>query len=197
MEIEREQNREIQPLRAREEHAIVLDFLPNGYPFDKRPSHKKTPIVQAMGKEHFTLLELVPKKDVFVQPYEAVYIGEGKRDKIHHILGKLPLDRLTQTAKSEIEFVVQDIVSKNEKKFVEFFNSAQPLTTRMHQIELLPGVGKKHMWEIIEKRKDKPFESFEDVKARIKLMPDPRKAVVKRIIKEVTGEEKHRLFAEY
>ena len=63
--------------RSKEEVAIVLDFLPNGYPFDKRPSHRKTAIAQALGKEHFVLLELVPKKDVFLQPYEEVYIGEG------------------------------------------------------------------------------------------------------------------------
>lgn len=193
--MESEQKQET--VRAREEYAIVLDFLPNGYPFDRRPSHKKTPIVQAIGKERFTLLELVPKKGVFVQPYEEVYIGEGKREKIHHILGKLPLERLTQTARSEVEFVVKDIVDKNEKRFIDFFNKAQPLTTRMHQIELLPGVGKKHMWEIIEKRKEKPFEDFDDVKQRIKLMPDPKKAVIKRIIKELVGEEKHKLFVDY
>lgn len=46
----------------REEHAIILDFLPNGYPFDKRPIHKKTAIAQAIGTSHFSLLELVPKK---------------------------------------------------------------------------------------------------------------------------------------
>ncbi len=193
--MESEQKQET--VKAREEYAIVLDFLPNGYPFDKRPSHKKTPIVQAIGKERFTLLELVPKKGVFVQPYEEVYIGEGKREKMHHILGKLPLDRLTQTARSEVEFVVKDIVDKNEKRFIDFFNRAQPLTTRMHQIELIPGIGKKHMWEIIEKRKERPFENFDDVKQRIKLMPDPKKAVIKRIIKELVGEEKHKLFVDY
>lgn len=196
METEAMLKREMQTPGHREEYMIVLDFLPHGYPFDKRPSHKKTAIVQAIGKEFFSLLELVPKKDVFVQPYEEVYIGEGKRDKIHHISGRLPLERLTETAKAEIEFVVQDIVSKNEKRFVEFFNKAQPLTTRMHQIELLPGIGKKHMWEIIEKRKEKPFETFEDIKSRIKLLPDPKKAVIKRIIKEVIGLEKHKLFVE-
>lgn len=196
MEMETEQKSEMPTRSSREEYAIVLDFLPNGYPFDKRPIHRKTPIVQVIGKNSFTLLELVPKKDVFVQPYEEVYIGEGKREKIHHILGRLPLERLTQTAKMEIEFVVQDIVAKNEARFVAFFNEAQPLTTRMHQIELLPGIGKKHMWEIIETRKEKPFESFEDIKTRVKLMPDPKKAVIKRIVREILGEEKHKLFAD-
>jgi len=182
--------------RVLEEHAIVLDFLPNGYPFDRRPSHRKTAIVQAIGKKRFTLLELVPKKGIFVQPYEEVYIGEAKREKIHHILGKLPLDRLTQTAKSEVEFVIKDLVDKEESKFVAFFNKAQPLTTRMHQLELLPGVGKKHMWEVIEARKDKDFENFSDVKARVKLLPDPKKAIIKRIISEVLSVQKHKLFVD-
>jgi putative nucleotide binding protein len=182
--------------RPKEEHAIVLDFLPHGYPFDPRPSHRKTPVVQAIGKEHFFLLELVPKKDVFLQPYKEVYIGEGKRDEIHHIAGRIHLDKLTETAKSELQYIITDLVKKNEKQFVDFFNSAQPLTMRMHQLELLPGLGKKHMWEIIEARKDKPFDNFADVKARVKLMPDPEKAIIKRIVAELTGKEKYHLFVD-
>jgi putative nucleotide binding protein len=185
---------ERQPIR--EETAVVLDFLPNGYPFDNRPSHIKTPIVHAIGKNHFVLLELVPKKGITLQPAEDIYIGEGKRDKIHHILGRLPVAKLTATAKSELEFVVSDMVTKNEQTFVNFFNIAQPLTTRMHQLELLPGVGKKHMWEILNKREEKPFASFDDIKQRVKLMPDPKKAIIRRIVLELEGNEKHRIFVD-
>lgn len=181
-------------METREEYAIILDFLPNGYPFDTRPSFKKTPIAQAIGKKYFSLLELVPKRDVFLQLHEEVYIGEGKRDKIHHIIGKIPSDKLTATAKEELKHVIEEAVTKNEKQFLDFFNNAQSLTTRMHQIELLPGLGKKHMWEILDERKEKPFESFEDLKKRVKLMPDPKTAVIKRILKELTGNEKHCIF---
>ncbi len=180
--------------KLKEEYAVVLDFLPNGYIDDKRPMHKKTPIVHAIGKNHFSLLELIPKKGVFLSPYDEVYIGDGKREKIHHIIGKIPLSKLTSAAKKELEFVVDDIVKKNEKRFVEFFNKASPLSTRMHQIELLPGLGKKHMWQIIEEREEKPFESFDDIKKRVKLLPDPKKAIVKRIILELEGKEKYNLF---
>ena len=180
----------------KEEKAIVLDFLKNGYPNDTRPSHRKTPIVQAMGLTNFTLLELVPKKDIFLQPLEEIYIGEGKRDQIHHIIGKITLDKLTGTARSELEFVVKELVEKDQTKFMDFFNNSQPLTTRMHQLELLPGLGKKHMWEIIEERRVKPFESFADIKARIKLMPDPEKIIIKRILLELEGNEKHKLFVD-
>jgi len=182
--------------QSKEEHAVVLDFLPHGYPFDPRPSHRKTPVVQAIGKNHFTLLELVPKPEVFLQPLAEVYIGEGKRDQIHHIVGKLQVDKLTATAKTELEFVVKDIVHKNEQKFLEFINAARPLTTRMHQLELIPGVGKKHMWEILEARDQKQFASFADLKARVKLMPDPEKAIVRRILAELSGTEKHKVFVD-
>ncbi len=182
--------------RVKEEAAIVLDFLPNGYPYDERPMYMKTPIVQAVGKEHFVLLELVPKKGIHLQPFEEVYIGDGKRDKIHHIVGKMVLGKLTATAKSELEFVIKDIVKKNEKRFVEFFNKAQPLSTRMHQLELLPGLGKKHMWQIIEVREEKPFESFSDLKNRVKLMPDPEKTIIKRILQELESTEKHKIFVD-
>jgi putative nucleotide binding protein len=182
--------------QTKEEFAVVLDFLPHGYPFDPRPSHRKSAIVQAIGKTHFTLLELVPKKDVFLQPLAEVYIGEGKRDQIHHIVGKLTVDRLTATAKTELEFIVKDLVHKNEQRFVDFINTARPLTTRMHQLELLPGVGKKHMWEILEVRDKAPFKNFNDIKERVKLMPDPEKAIIKRILAELDGNEKHKVFVD-
>lgn len=178
----------------KEEYAIVLDFLPNGYPFDTRPGHKKTPVAQAIGKEHFTLLELVPKKGQFLKTHQEVYMGEKKREEIHHILGKIPLDKLTQTARFELEHVIKELVKNHEQKFIYFFNTAVPINTRRHQIELLPGIGNKHMWEIIEKRQEKPFASFKDIKERVKLIPDPEMIVIKRILLELQETDKYRLF---
>jgi len=180
--------------QIKEEIVIILDFLSHGYPFDTRPLHQKTPIVQAIGKHHFTLLELVPKKGIFLQPFEEVYVGEGKREKIHHISGKLTPDKLTQTARMQLEEVLVKLLNENEKKFVDFFNKAGPINTRRHQIELLPGLGKKHMWEILEKRKEKEFESLEDLKNRVNLMPDPKKVIFKRILMELNDEDKYKLF---
>ncbi len=180
--------------KNKEEYAIALDFLPNGYAFDTRSSYKKKPIIQAIGKDHFILLELVPKRDVFIQPFEELYIGEGKREKVHHILGKLPVERLTQTANQELEYVITELVEKNQKRFIDFFNNAKPLSTRMHQLELLPGLGKKHMWQIIEEREKEPFKSFDDIKNRLKLLPDPKKIIAKRLLNEILGKEKYKLF---
>jgi len=178
--------------QPKEEKAIVLDYLEHGYSYD--PSPVRSPVVQALGLDHLTLLELIPKKGIFLQPHEKVYIGEGKRERIHHIKGRIPAEKLTVTAHSELKHVIEEIVSKDEQKFVQFFNKAQPLSTRMHQLELLPGLGKKHMWEILNARKEKPFENFDDLKNRVKLLPDPKTVVVKRIVSELEGKEKYRIF---
>lgn len=180
--------------KKREEEAIILDFLANGYVNDTRPSHMKTPIAQAIGKNNLSLLELVPRKDIFLQPYEEVYVGDKKREHIHHVAGKIGVTKLTSTAHAEIEHVLRQIIKDREEDFIKFFNNSQPLSTRMHSLELLPGLGKKHMWEIIEERRGDPFLNFDDLKARVKLMPDPEKLIIKRIMKELDGKEKHLLF---
>ncbi len=181
---------------TKEENAIILDFLPNGYPFDNTPSHRKTSIAQAIGIEKFTLLELVPRKGIFLRPLEEVYIGEGKREKIHHINGRIHLDKLTQTAKQEANELIKELVHKDESRFLAFFNKAQPLTIRMHSLELLPGVGKKHVRELLEERRVEDFKSFADIKERVKLMPDPEMVIFKRIRLEMEGNEKHKVFLE-
>lgn len=183
-----------QRFRPRDEYAIILDFLPNGYPFDPRPLHKKTAIAQAVGKRSFMLLELIPKKDVFLQPQEEVYIGEGLRDKIYKVSGKLRVDKLTHTAREELSHAIIKIVKTREKEFVDFFNKAEPLTTRMHSLELIPGIGKRYMWDIIKAREEKPFESLEDIKQRIKLSSDLQSLITQRIMNELQGNEKHYLF---
>jgi len=179
----------------REEYAVILDYLPNGYPFDKTPSYLRKPIAQAVGTKNFVLLELIPKKEAFLQPMKEVYIGMGKREEIHHVTGIITYEKLTAAAKAELAYVIQSLVKKKEQQFVEFINKARSLTTRMHSLELLPGLGKKRMWELIEERENEPFKSFEDIKKRVKQMPDIVDMFTKRIIEEFSNDEqKHRLF---
>ena len=84
---------------AKEETAIILEYLPNGYPLEK----KMMPIAQAIGKENMTLLELVPRRGINLEIGEEVYIGQGKRDKIYYILGRLHREKLTESAKERLQ----------------------------------------------------------------------------------------------
>lgn len=174
----------------KEEYAIVLEYLPNGYPLEG----KMMPIAQAIGENNMTLLELVPRRGTSLEIGEKVYIGEGKRDKIYYILGRLNKEKLTEGAKTQLEEFISRIVKEKETRFIDFFNKSDAINKRIHQIELLPGFGKKHMKEILSQRKEKPFENFEDMKKRIQNLPDPEKAVEKRIMQELTEMERYKLF---
>ena len=174
----------------KEENAIVLEFLPNGYPLER----KMMPIAQAIGEKNLTLLELVPRRGVSLEVGEKVYIGEGKRDKIYYILGRLHREKLTESAKQQLQEVIEKTVSEDEKRFVEFYNKSEAINKRVHQIELLPGMGKKHMQEILKEREKNPFENFDDMSNRIPNLPDPEKAIEKRIIQEIIEMERFNLF---
>ena len=175
---------------TKEENAIILEYLPNGYPLSK----KMLPLAQAIGENNLTLLELIPRKGIQLAIGEKVYIGEGKRDKIYYIAGRLHREKLTESAKAQLEEFIKDTVKKREKEFVDFFNKADAINKRIHQIELIPGMGKKHMQEILKQRKEKEFESFEDMKKRIPNLPDPEKSIEKRIFQELTNLERYNLF---
>ena len=174
----------------KEEYAIILDYLPYGYPM----GGKMNPVAQAIGVKTLALLELVPRRGINLEVKEKVYIGPDKRDKIYFISGRLPGEKLTETAKIQLQEFVANVVAEQEKKFVDFFNSAQAINTRLHRLELLPGFGKKHMQEILKIREEKPFESFEDIKNRVSGTPDPKKAIEKRILEELIERQRFYLF---
>tara|TARA_Y100000310_G_scaffold345284_1_gene463415 strand:+ start:6825 stop:7367 length:543 start_codon:yes stop_codon:yes gene_type:complete len=177
-------------MTEKEEHAIVLDYLPYGYPIEKNMNS----IAQAIGIKTFALLELVPRRGIALTTKEKVYIGPEKRDKIYFIKGKLAKDKLTETAKIQLQEFIEGVVAEQEKTFVDFFNNASAINTRLHQLELLPGFGKKHTKEILEARDEKTFASFKDIKDRVKSIPDPKKAVEKRLFEELLERQRFNLF---
>jgi len=175
---------------AKDDYVIVLDFLPSGRPGDR----KAEPLAQAVGEKFLNLLELVIKEGVSLKPGDRIYIGNEKRDQVQYIRSRIDFNDLTSFSKTELEESIKNLISKDEKRFVEFFNKAGPVTTRLHSLELLPGIGKRHMWEIIKIRREKPFESLEDLRRRVTMLPDPKKMIARRILDEMEGKDRHRLF---
>ena len=173
------------PAVKKEEYAVVLDYLSRGYVKSDMSKFGGKPIAQAIGTEQFTLLELAPKNGVDLEIQDTVYIGKGKRDKIYRVLGKLDFENLTATSRIELDYAIRDIVEANEDRFVEFFNTTEAISTRQHSLELIPGIGKKYMWDIIKAREEKPFESFEDISQRLPALADPTGMIVNRVKQEL------------
>jgi putative nucleotide binding protein len=182
------------PPRLYEEYAYVLDFLQFGRPGTDKPRHLALPTVQVIGETYFTLLEAEIRVGTQANIHERVYIGKERREKINRIIGRISYNDLTANAKAELLPVLEDLIANQEQRFVSFFNNSQAITPRMHALELLPGIGKKSMWQIINAREKKPFTNFKDVHERTNV-GDPVKVVAKRILDELAGEEKYRVFS--
>ncbi|MBR9680093.1 MAG: DUF655 domain-containing protein [Candidatus Altiarchaeota archaeon] len=182
----------------------ILDILKSGTPFSVKPEVdrelRSRGVVLSRGGYltidigfGITLEKLFP---VLLVPLIAIKNGEDidLRDKEKvKAWARIPMNDLPSVAAGAVTDFIDNLVETEEKRFVDFFNKAPAITTRLHSLELLPGIGKKHMWEIIEKRR-KPFESFEDIKDRIPLIPNPKKSIKERIIRELREEDKYYIF---
>ncbi len=177
-----------------EDYGFVLDFLPEGHPEEDKPPRFREPVSQILGEEYFTLLEVVPQENADLGPQNRVYIGKKNREKVERVKQRINYTDLTSAAKAELPVVIKTIIDENNERFLKFFNEASPITSRYHQFELIPGIGKKLMWAIIEEREKKDFESFEDLKDRVKSLPNPKEMIAKRIEKELKGEDKYSIF---
>ena len=174
-----------------EEFAYVLDFLPRGK--SAAIKGREGPMVQAIGEERLTLLELLAIENEDFEMGEKVKIGKEGREKIVSVLGKLAYEELSPESKASLPGVVESLVKGNEPKYVAYFNDLQPLTPRLHGLELIPGIGKTFMKEIVEMRERQPFTSFDDVQKRVGLR-EPPKMIAKRIVEELAGDSRVSIF---
>jgi len=179
------------PPRKYEEYAYVLDFISRGKSSTVRG--KEGVIVTAIGEDRLTILEVLGVPDSTFDIGERIYIGKEGRTKVLSVLGKMEYDHISSSAQSELETVVENIVTVNESKFVEYLNNARPLTPRIHALELIPGIGKTYMKMMLEEREKKKFENYHDLQERVGFK-DPIKHISERIMDEITGQSRMNLF---
>ena len=178
-------------LRKYEEYAYVLNYKSRA---KSTTVHGRTGvIVIALGEERLTLLEILGVENSTFDIGERIYIGKEGRTKVQSVLGKMDYDKTSDSAKNEIEKIVELIVTTNEKKFVDYINDAQPLTPRIHTLELIPGIGKTYLNVIIKEREKGLFASFDDIEKRAG-WKEPVNHLSKRIIEEISGETRMNLF---
>lgn len=173
-----------------EEYAYILDYLPYG----ASSSYSREPKVQLVGENFFTLLEATVKQDSSPSVGQRVYVGKDSRDIVEKIKKRVAFTELTAAAKENLHAVVRTIIMAREKDFIKFINTAGPISIRAHQLELIPGVGKKNIEILLSEREKKPFEDFAEVRKRIPTWLDPAGSFVERIVNELEGKEKHYLF---
>jgi len=172
----------------------VLDILEYGH-FQKNPRSQVTPIIQAIECPGFNLFEMEYDTKQVIRIQEKIIISKDPSCKVGRVVKRLKYHGLTQTAKELLQNTLELHIQEKEQYYINFINKAGPITKRRHVLNLFPGVGEKLMWEIINAREQKPFESFEDFHTRIKSIKSLPTLISKRIINElIDDEERHVIF---
>jgi len=177
-----------------ENYAYILDYLPNGRQTE-RGFHRE-PLALAIGEDELKLFELVPRPGAKLATGQRIPLVPlaGEAPPIDHVRRRISYDELTVTGRSELTAALERIVKANAPRYLRFFNESPAVSRRFHLLELLPGIGKKTMQQIVDERRRAPFESFEEIEARLHLK-SPEKLIVGRIEQELSGvEDKYRLF---
>lgn len=164
---------------------VLLDVLPNGRPDDDRPSYQKSPAAYGLGARSFGLYELTLADDADVSVGDRLRLDGPAVARYREV----SFDDLTRNAAAEAEYAVEAIVDADERRFVDFYNEAGPITLRLHQLNLLPGIGKKLRNKVLDERKRAPFENFEEVSERVSGLHRPREVIVKRITEEIREDD--------
>ena len=171
--------------------AVLLDVLPTGRPDDDRPQSRKSPVAYGLDAESFALYELSLGDDPDLSVGDRFAVDGPAVGRYRAV----SFDDLTRNAAAEIEYAVEAIVDADEDRFVDFYTEAEPVTLRLHRLDLLPGIGETLRNNVLDARKRGPFESFADIESRVSGLHRPREVIVERIVEEIREDDlKHRTF---
>ena len=180
---------------AASREAVIVDYLPHGRPDDTRPQYQKAALAYALETESFDLLELTLTEDADVNIVDRIPIDEAANDAVIEDVAGIEYNDLSNSGVSELEYAIEAIIDADEQRFVDFYNDAQQISLRLHQLNLLPGIGKKLRNKIIDKRKRQPFESFADLADRVGGLHNPKEVIAERIMDELRDEDlKYKIF---
>jgi putative nucleotide binding protein len=171
-------------------HLAVLTILP---PETTDDDERR---IQGVGTDHFTLLECALHDETTVAPGNRVALTDDEQGPYASVTQRLTYETLSQDAQDRLEATVESIIIANEQRFIDYYNDAQPISLRRHQLDLLPGIAESRRNAIIRQRERQPFADFDDLVARIEQLRDPHASLAERVLTELQDDVKYTLFVE-
>jgi putative nucleotide binding protein len=163
-------------------HLAVLTVLPPG------TTDEAEPRIQGVGTDHFTLLEGALHEEATVVPGDRVATTDDEQGPLTS-LTRLTYETLSQDAQDRLEATIESIISTNEQRFIDYYNTAQPISLRRHQLDLLPGIGESRRNAIIRQRERRPFENFDDLEDRVTQLGEPHAILAERVLTELQEDD--------
>lgn len=165
-----------------ETHLAVLTVLPPETDTNEQRIH-------AIGTDYFTLLEGTLPADATVTPGDRVTTTDNHQGPTTSITRRLTYDTLSQDAQDRLTPTIESIILANEHRFLDYFNDAQPISLRRHQLDLFPGIAETLRESIIHQRKQQPFADFDDLEHRVDNVRNPHTILTERVLTELHDDD--------
>ncbi len=188
---QKRRNRKLKPRFVDRGESIVIDFYPQGKSLSRRPSEDYNPQAVVVTVDSFQFFDIFLIVGLKLSIKDSLMLNTKNRNILR--LNQIRYSQLSHSALEVLPSIINQIVDTFESRYVSFLNQAHPLTTQMHQLQLLPGIGQKRMWAILEARKKASFTSFIDFTRRTGIS-DPMSLFSSRILMELESSQKYFLF---
>ncbi|UCG00579.1 MAG: DUF655 domain-containing protein [Candidatus Heimdallarchaeota archaeon] len=170
---------------------FVIDFYPQGKSLSHRRFEDYNPLAVVVTAENFQFYDVILAMGSRFSVGEDLLLSPRNRSILR--LVQIRYNQLSSSAQDNLPAIIKKIVMYFEARYIKFLNQAHPLTSQMHQLQLLPGIGQKRIWSILEARKTNFFSSFDDFSKRTNIS-DPVSIFTNRILLEIEESPKYYLF---
>jgi putative nucleotide binding protein len=153
------------------------------------PFASAQPLVQAVGTTTFTLVDVTVTDASELDQGDRLYIGPGAWDRVCDIDRRLTYNELAPAVQSVLVSVVERIIRRNERRFIECFNTTIFDDRDEHPLALLPGLSADCQGAIVAERSQRRFADFTELTARVTCCEQPWDLVADRVLFELQESE--------
>jgi putative nucleotide binding protein len=145
--------------------------------------------VQAVGETGFMLLELVAAEDADLTPGDRLAV-EG--EAFSGVNRRLTYHTLTQDAQDRLKETIAAITGDNEQRFINWYNNAQPIGLRKHQLDVSPKLPRYAGKRLSRSAGGEPFADFTDLEPRVDSLSGPQALLIERALTKLREVEEAR-----
>jgi putative nucleotide binding protein len=146
-------------------------------------------LVQGVGTKAFPLVDVTVSNASDLSWGDRLYVGPGAWDRVQQIERQLTCQQLSPAVQGVLWPTVAGIIRRNERRFIEYFNTTTLDGLASHPLSLLPSLSAECREAIIAARHERRFADFNNLTARVDCLEQPRELLVERVLFELRAGE--------
>jgi predicted nucleic acid-binding OB-fold protein len=153
------------------------------------PPASDWPLVQGIGTTAFRLLDVAVTDASALSWGDRLSIGPETGDQVVEIARRLTYHELAPAVQDVLAPTIAGIIHRNERRFIECFNTLRLDGLDGSPLALLPGLSAECRAAIRAERRLRQFADFETLIARVECLDRPREVLVERVLLELRNAE--------